>query len=39
MALRSVANDSDLPAHDEGEIGILVVIDFHRVSLVTEFRL
>ncbi len=29
MALRAVANDGDLLALDQGEVGVLVVIDFH----------
>jgi hypothetical protein len=33
MALRAVANDGDLFALDQREVGVLVVIDFHGVPL------
>ena len=39
MALRTVADDSDLFALDEGKVGVLVVINFHWFSLNSEFRL
>src|SRR5690606_15404006 len=31
VALRAIADDGDLLALDQGEIGVLVVIDFHVV--------
>jgi hypothetical protein len=33
MALRAIADDGDLLALDEGEIGVLVVENFHVGSL------
>jgi hypothetical protein len=39
MALRAIADDGHFLALDEGEVGILVVINFHSFSLVSEFRL
>jgi hypothetical protein len=32
--LRTVANDGDLLALDQGEVGVLVVIDFHDFPFV-----
>jgi hypothetical protein len=34
MALRAVTNDGDLLALDEGEIGVLVVINFHEILFI-----
>jgi hypothetical protein len=36
MALRTVTNDGDLLALDEGEIGVLVVINFHEILLIEQ---
>jgi hypothetical protein len=33
MALRAIADDGDLLALDEGEVGVLVVENFHGGSL------
>ena len=31
MALRAVADDGDAPVLDEGQIGVFVVVDSHRI--------
>jgi hypothetical protein len=31
MALRAITNDGDLLALDQGEVGVLVVINFHGI--------
>ena len=33
MALRAIADDGDVLALDEGEVGVLVVVDLHGISL------